>query len=31
LWDKYTYTHALWHAFVLAAALCHYVAVLLAM
>ena len=31
LWDKYTYTHAVWHAFVLAAALCHYVAVLLAM
>jgi len=31
LWDKYPYTHAVWHAFVLAAALCHYVAVLLAM
>ena len=31
LWDKYTYTHAVWHTFVLAAALCHYVAVLLAM
>lgn len=31
LWDKYTYTHALWHALVLAAAICHYVAVLLAM
>jgi len=31
LWDKYRYTHAVWHAFVLAAALCHYVAVLLAM
>lgn len=31
LWDKYRYTHAVWHVFVLAAALCHYVAVLLAM
>ncbi|HVU55856.1 MAG TPA: hemolysin III family protein [Puia sp.] len=31
LWDRYRYTHAVWHAFVLAAALCHYVAVLLAM
>jgi len=31
LWDKYRYTHAVWHAFVLAAAVCHYVAVLLAM
>jgi hemolysin III len=31
LWDKYPYTHAVWHAFVLAAALSHYVAVLLAM
>jgi hemolysin III len=31
LWDKYTYTHAVWHGFVLTAALCHYVAVLLAM
>jgi hemolysin III len=31
LWDKYPYTHAVWHAFVLAAALCHYTAVLLAM
>jgi len=29
LWDKYTYTHAVWHSFVLAAAICHYVAVLL--
>jgi hemolysin III len=29
LWDKYTYTHAVWHGFVLVAALCHYVAVLL--
>ena len=31
LWDKYFYTHAVWHSFVLVAALCHYVAVLLAM
>jgi|SRR5579871_1500180 len=29
--DKRTYTHAVWHVFVLAAAICHYVAVLLAM
>jgi hemolysin III len=29
LWDKYTYTHAVWHGFVLVAALCHYVAVLM--
>ena len=31
LWDKFIYTHAVWHAFVLAAAIFHYVAVLLAM
>ena len=31
LWDKYRYTHAVWHGFVLTAALCHYVAVLMAM
>jgi hemolysin III len=31
LWDKRTYTHAVWHSFVLAAAICHYVAVLLTM
>lgn len=31
MWDKYTYTHALWHVLVLTAAICHYVAVLLAM
>lgn len=31
LWDKYTYTHAVWHVLVLAAAICHYVGVLLAM
>ena len=29
--DKHMYTHALWHGIVLAAAICHYVAVLLAM
>lgn len=29
VWDKYTYSHAVWHVFVLAAAICHYVAVLL--
>jgi hemolysin III len=31
IWDKYMYTHALWHVFVLLAALNHYVAVLLTM
>lgn len=31
IWDRYRYTHAVWHAFVLGGALCHYVAVLLAM
>lgn len=31
LWDRYTYTHAVWHVLVLAAAICHYVGVLLAM
>lgn len=31
VWDKRLYTHAVWHVFVLAAAICHYVAVLLAM
>jgi hemolysin III len=29
LWEKYTYSHAVWHFFVLAAAICHYVAILL--
>ncbi len=29
LWDKYMYTHAVWHSFVLGAAICHYIAVLL--
>lgn len=30
-WDKYHYTHAVWHLFVFAGAISHYVAVLLAM
>lgn len=30
LWEKYPYHHAVWHFFVLAAAVCHYVAILLA-
>ena len=30
LWDKYPYNHAIWHSFVLAAAVCHYVAILFA-
>jgi hemolysin III len=30
LWDKYPYNHAIWHFFVLTAAVCHYVAILLA-
>jgi len=29
IWEKYTYSHAVWHVFVLAAAICHYVAVFL--
>ncbi|MVT08306.1 PAQR family membrane homeostasis protein TrhA [Chitinophaga tropicalis] len=29
--DKYTYTHAVWHSIVLAAAICHFVAILLSM
>jgi hemolysin III len=29
LWEKYTYSHAIWHLFVLAAAICHYIAILL--
>lgn len=28
-WEKYPYNHAVWHFFVLAAAICHYVAILL--
>lgn len=31
IWDKYYYTHAVWHLFVLAGAISHYVAVLLTM
>jgi hemolysin III len=31
IWDKRQYTHALWHSIVLAAAICHYIAVLFAM
>ncbi|MDO9374593.1 MAG: hemolysin III family protein [Ferruginibacter sp.] len=30
LWHKFTYHHVIWHLFVLAAAICHYSAVLLA-
>ncbi|TVZ28733.1 hemolysin III [Gillisia sp. Hel_I_86] len=30
LWEKYPYNHAIWHFFVLAAAVSHYVAILLA-
>lgn len=30
LLEKYPYNHAVWHFFVLAAAICHYVAILLA-
>jgi hemolysin III len=29
LWEKYFYSHAIWHLCVLAAAICHYVAILL--
>jgi len=29
LWKKYTYHHVIWHLFVLAAAICHYVAILI--
>lgn len=29
LWDRYIYSHAVWHFCVLAAAICHYVAILL--
>jgi len=31
LWDKYSYTHAVWHLFVLGGAVSHYIAVFLAM
>lgn len=30
VWDKYKWNHAVWHLLVLAAAICHYIAVLLA-
>ncbi|KKN94172.1 hypothetical protein LCGC14_0189960 [marine sediment metagenome] len=30
LWEKYPFNHAVWHFFVLAAAVCHYVGILLA-
>ena len=30
LWHRYTYHHVIWHLFVLAAAICHYSAILLA-
>jgi hemolysin III len=29
LWEKFYYHHVIWHLFVLSAAICHYVAVLL--
>ena len=29
VWEKYLYSHAVWHSFVLAAAICHYVAILI--
>jgi hemolysin III len=29
VWEKRFWHHAIWHSFVLAAAICHYVAVLL--
>lgn len=31
VWGKWFYNHAIWHLFILAAAICHYVAVMLAM
>ncbi len=30
IWEKYTYSHAVWHSFVLTAAICHFVAILIA-
>ncbi|MGZ8552136.1 MAG: PAQR family membrane homeostasis protein TrhA [Chitinophagaceae bacterium] len=30
IWEKYMYSHAVWHSFVLTAAICHYVAILIA-
>lgn len=29
IWEKYFYSHAVWHSFVLIAAICHYIAILL--
>jgi hemolysin III len=29
LWDRFTFSHAVWHFMVLAAAICHYVAILI--
>lgn len=29
IWEKGTYSHAVWHSFVLVAAICHYVAILI--
>lgn len=30
IWEKYIYSHAVWHSFVLTAAICHFVAILIA-
>ena len=30
IWEKRRYSHAVWHSFVLIAAICHYVAILIA-
>ena len=30
IWEKKAYSHAVWHTFVLVAAICHYVAILIA-
>lgn len=30
IWEKHVYSHAVWHSFVLVAAICHYIAVLIA-
>ncbi|MGZ8556740.1 MAG: PAQR family membrane homeostasis protein TrhA [Chitinophagaceae bacterium] len=30
IWEKHVYSHAVWHSFVLTAAICHYVAILIA-
>lgn len=31
IWEKYFYSHAVWHSFVLIAAICHYIAILLSL